>query len=364
MENVDDTSNLSRPPFGLGAHNPLSQINDFRVDPQPGPDGVITIPGQPLNTYISPTFGTYQGTQQIPEPDTAPAQPPSTTPARPSSTTPARPPRITTARPPTTTPDIVSTSISPPQMVVTVPMIKQIDWQKIGILAFFKLGLLRLKAIGFLTFLLLILFKLKGLLAALMFKFFLLLNVLIIFKVFLPLLFVVPLLPILASIISPVFITGLLSIPRWIISVILGPANTDSVSGTTINPNILNNAQSEGIFGSSSGTSYSFNPGIRTSSPGSKIIPISGETANIPVGPKLKRVFGHSAMSNSVLSDEDYETDDFNLFSERRHDSLEKFDTIFDLFRMVSDSEKCVKRIACHMAVAEKVGILPSLVNW
>lgn len=357
---------MSRPPFGLGAHNPSSQHNDFRADPQPGPDGVITIPGQPLNTYISPTYGLYHGTQQIPEPrpDTVPTQSPNTTPSRPPIMTPAQPPSTITARPLSVTPESVSTSISPPQIVITIPTIRKFDWQKIGILILFKLGLLRIKAIGFLTFLFLILFKLKGLLAAIMFKFFLLFNLLIIFKVLLPPLFIVPLLPILASIVSPVFITGLLSIPRWIISVILGLTNKDAVSVTTTLPNILNNDHSEGFYGPSSSSSYSFNPGIGINIPGSTI-PISGETANIPISPKLQRFFGQSIMVNKITSDdEDYESDDFNSFSERRYDSLGQFDTIFDLFRMVSDSDKCVKRIACHMAVAEKVGILPSLVNW
>lgn len=56
--------------------------------------------------------------------------------------------------------------------------------------------------------------------------------------------------------------------------------------------------------------------------------------------------------------------EDSPVHDKRRLEMLELFDPALTVFQKVLDSEKCVERIACRMAVVEKAGILPVWINW
>jgi len=56
--------------------------------------------------------------------------------------------------------------------------------------------------------------------------------------------------------------------------------------------------------------------------------------------------------------------EDSPVHDKRRLEMLELFDPALMVFQKVLDSEKCVERIACRMAVVEKAGILPVWINW
>lgn len=180
----------------------------------------------------------------------------------------------------------------------------KIDWQKLGILALFKIGLAKLKAFGFLKILFLLVFKLKLFLIALFFKFLLISKLMKLFKLLLiPLI----LLPIIGSLASPMLLGTLVSIPMRIINFLTEPVFAPAASAATKN---------------------SLDPTIQ---------PITSVTKN-------------DALSTSN--------------SKRHLKTLNLFDPTLNIFRKVLESEKCVERIACRMAVVEKAGILPVWINW
>lgn len=200
----------------------------------------------------------------------------------------------------------------------------KIDWHKIGILALFKIGVAKLKAFGFLKVLFLLVFKLKLFLIAMFFKFLLVLKLMKFFKLLMIPLILLTLLPLMSSLLSPMLVGGLLSVPSRIIDYLTGPVYVPATAATK-----------------NSVTVISADP---TTSPGDT----AAKAGSLP----------SSSSSSPSKSDE------INLSHRRRMDTIDAFDPTMNIFRKVLDSEKCVERIACRMAVVEKAGILPVWINW
>ncbi|XP_060854212.1 uncharacterized protein LOC132932042 [Rhopalosiphum padi] len=191
----------------------------------------------------------------------------------------------------------------------------KIDWHKVGIMALVKIGLAKLKAFGFLKILFLLVFKLKMFLIAMFFKFLLIAKLMKLFKLIMIPLILMTVLPLILSLFSaPMLVGGLLTIPARILDFLTGP-----------------------IFAPAAATAATKVLTEPTSLPGLAIGKIGGST------PSYNK------------------PDDVTISNNRR---LEMFDPALTVFRKVLDSEKCVERIACRMAVVEKAGILPVWINW
>lgn len=305
-----NSDSFSQPSSGLGLHYTASDDYENRYDTSPNRQA-----GETINEYFSPTYGTYYGTQPIPEPD---GLSPIVIPNRPLSTT-SRPMVI---------PQSAITSTVQPSILSNQPvMMSNINWRRIGfILTLVKLWMVKMKAIGFLKALFLLLFKLKFFLVALFFKFILLLKLLLIFKFqVIPLLFL-PLLPIMVSLAYPLFTVGLLSIPGQIINTILGRVNM------AVTP------ASASVSDSSSPSSAVVNS-----------IPGSATITQQPVQ-VLKTI------PDSII-------DPFRLFKGRSFDFAKSFDPTLQYFFQKLNSENCVRRMACEMAFAGKTGKIPIWTN-
>ncbi|XP_025198294.1 uncharacterized protein LOC112596723 [Melanaphis sacchari] len=191
----------------------------------------------------------------------------------------------------------------------------KIDWHKVGMIALFKIGLAKLKAFGFLKILFLIVFKLKMFLIAMFFKFLLIAKLMKLFKLIMIPLILMTLLPLILSLFSaPMLVGGLLTIPSRILDFLTGP-----------------------VF-----------------------VPASA-TAATKVFTESTPITGTAAGKNGVLPPSFSKPDDITVSDHRR---LDMFNPALTVFRRVLDSEKCVERIACRMAVVEKAGVLPVWINW
>lgn len=200
----------------------------------------------------------------------------------------------------------------------------KIDWHKVGILALFKIGLVKLKVFGFLKILFLLLFKLKMFLIVMFFKFLLIAKLTKLFKLIMIPLFILALLPVIAGFFSaPMLVGGLLSIPGRIIEYLTEPVFAP-VAATAA-------------------TAYS-------ATGGSNVLPTITSAKT-----------GGGGGSGSDLSKPG--GGELNVLNKRRLESLRLFDPAKTVLRKLMDSEKCVERIACRMAVAEKTGILPIWIN-
>jgi hypothetical protein len=196
----------------------------------------------------------------------------------------------------------------------------KIDWHKIGILALFKIGLVKLKVFSFLKLLFLLLFKLKLFLIAMFFKFLLIAKLTKLFKLIIIPLIILALLPLIAGFFSaPMLVGGLLSIPGRILEYLTEPVYAP-VEATAA-------------------TAYSA-PG------GSAVLPTVA-SAKIGGSPAPSKPGGG----------------ELNALNRRRLDTLELFNPAMTVLRKLMDSQKCVERIACRMAVAEKIEILPVWIN-
>lgn len=183
----------------------------------------------------------------------------------------------------------------------------KIDWHKIGILALFKIGLAKLKAFGFLKILFLLVFKLKLFLIALFFKFLLISKLMKLFKLLLIPLILLTILPIIGSLFSPMLVGGLIQIPMRILNFLTEPV----------------------------------------------LAPASAATKNSALDSAV-------STSTSVSKNEVSSTPN----TKRHFKRLNLFDPTLNIFRNVLESEKCVERIACRMAVVEKAGVFPVWINW
>lgn len=272
---------LSRPPSGTEELNSSNEYYDNMLDPLTRQ--MTRYPG--LNEYFAPSIGTYYGTQPLILPDgetsvlvssSAPnPQVPTTNPQVPttSSQVPTMNPQVPITNPQLPNINTESSNIPTVQIPTSIPQqhnmmtISNVNWQAVGILlAFIKLGLVKLKALGFIKTLLFFLFKLKLLLIHVFLKSILIFNMLV-FKLFMFPLFLLPSLPIIASLISPTFIIGILSIPQKIAHIVQGyfaaftPAATNAIETSSSSSSMaspLNSGKTTIIPGSTTKTSSLF----------------------------------------------------------------------------------------------------------
>lgn len=241
-----------------------------------------------------------------------------------------------------------------------------IDWHKIGMLALIKLGIVKLKTIGFFNTLLLLVFKFKLYMIAVFFKFLLIMKLLKFFKILLVPLFLVRLLP---------TIFQLLSSSMQLVDTMRRPTGS-SASSTT------QTGQTDGLLTNRPGLPNVLRPGGSIGTSGTEIISGGGGaagSAGLSGGGSFSSMSGGSSggtlLPGTIAGGNrfpggtglaSFKLDDSDLFSGRPTDSLleSRHDPALDIFQQVLDSEKCVERIACRIAAAEKTGIMPFWINW
>lgn len=207
-----------------------------------------------------------------------------------------------------------------------------VDWKLIGTVALVKLGLAKLKVFALLNALLVLVFKLKTFAISAVFKFALLLKLLKFFKALSVSLLLAPLLALLSS---PLVLSALSAIPSRLLQTLLASGNSSApaVPGLPSLPSVL--------------------------SPGQMMIgPTQGLLSGGAPGPG--RPIGLGGPPAVAKSDEPSDS------RRGRPDEWppESFYPTLEVFRKLLDSEMCVERIACRMAVAEKSGAMPSWINW
>jgi len=249
------------------------------------------------------------------------------------------------------------------------PKENKIDWNTIGILAFIKLGLVKLQAIGFLKTLFLIMFKFKLYMTAVLFKFLLLMKLMKLFKIILLPLLILLLIPTLIQLFSLRSSNNNLSGTQTCNVLAGGSAGTTQPIGTT-------------GTGQTSGTTGILRP-ITTTGTGQ----IGGTTGTVPTGgangvllPSVSTTTGTGrpvigGTTRVIQPDEltgigqtkrlsSYKFDDLNVIRKQHNDSSMLFDPTWEIFQKILDSEKCIERIACQISVAEKAGVMPFWINW
>lgn len=226
----ESISDLSKPTFKIEVLSPPSKFPDNTLESS---DKQNKFPG--YNHYRIPGVIDYYGTgpivfnglqselvlddQPAPQPAVQPAPQPPAQPSSPPSVIPEEPIIIIPELP-----NILNEQIPIPSSQLQMTVMNKINWQKVGILlALIKLVLFKLKLVGFIKILLFFLLRLKLLLILVFFKFISIFNILLFYKLFVLPLLLLPLLPIILSLISPTFMVGLLSIPKNMINMVLGP---------------------------------------------------------------------------------------------------------------------------------------------
>jgi len=218
------------------------------------------------------------------------------------------------------------------------PITYEVLWRRIGLMALIKLGLVKLKVIGFIKFLYLLLFKLKFVLIVLFLKFFSILKFIKFSS--LPLF----LLPIAAII----FLMTMITFPAY--SSLMLDMNNPSIISTPNTP-IPNN---EKVINAPDGT-IQFTEEI-ISTPGETILVPSSQTQTIVVPSGQTQVIPGLNIPSDVIQG----SNNIGL----RYEPFEVMDPTLDLFQKELNSEKCVERIACKIAANGKTGIIPLWINW
>lgn len=232
----------------------------------------------------------------------------------------------------------------------------QLNFDNIGILAFVILGLIKLKTIGFLQFMLLLAFKFKLFMLAIFFKLSLFLKFIKFFKTLILPLFLTLLLPTLTSLFQRM--GNMQSSTQF-----MSPGNLfSSILGN--DGNSLMNGIPSGTNGSGGSITRPIQiPGIL----GSRVSSSSSDTSlfnsnNIDeVETKTTNYSPYEIQSFHDISDKIEEPTFLNRpYSEL----LTSFDPSLNIIRMIFDSENCMERIACRMAAAEKISRIPLWINW
>jgi len=246
----------------------------------------------------------------------------------------------------------------------------KIDWPTIGILAFIKLGLAKLQAIGFLQILFLIVFKLKLYMTAIFLKFLLIIKLIKLSKtLILPLLFL-QLLPTLMQLLSMRQSNNMMNSPGTTQQNQLGgliPSQSSNIlpSGTTgtilpggtTGTGQISGTTGTGQIGGTTGTGQT--GGITVTGP------TGGATGAIRPGGATGAIRpGGITGSGQTKRLSSFKFDDLNLISKQQNESSILFDPTWEIFQKILDSEKCIERIACQISVAEKAGIMPFWINW
>jgi len=329
-------------------------VNQLNIDQTPSMDYKLPIKSyQPLtvnhqlpsSNYQLPNMNYYQPANTI-------YQPPGTN---------YEPPKITAPNKPIlVSPQLKIETLTPNTSSV-------FDWRLIGILSLIKLGIVKLKSIAIIKFLLFLVFSLKLLLIAVSFK------LLLLFKFFktmiAPFLFV-PLL--LSSLILPILLSSLFTIPGRIIRFLFTPNNSTNQPSNIIpsRPAMIPSIPSNVIPSISNNVLPSI-PG-NTRPPGfiPFVPPPPGSTNQastlIPGNRPGIATFARyldllPSNKNETLSTK---SDTLHLPYGWHSESLEASYPIIDFFWKIIDSEKCVERIACRMAVTEEAGTMRIWINW
>jgi len=238
-----------------------------------------------------------------------------------------------------------------------------------------SLGIFKLTIIGILQFIFLLGFKLKLFTIAIFTKFLLLMKLLKIFKI-ITLQFIL-----LSSLL--VFATMLSGTNNALPSTF-----TQSNLLSMLLPSSFNNLEASSSSGSSGSTSSSssFPVGSSFSSSSSSTIPsnippdlleflLSGSSRessdrlfldkscdfsyilhpDLSLGSTIQNEIEHPHFTSKVQ--------DSKIFIKQMYKSVESFDPTMAIYKKILDSEKCVERRACRLAVAEKAGIIPSWIK-
>lgn len=242
----------------------------------------------------------------------------------------------------------MSSSLQP--TIKEVPIINELLWRRIGIMALIKLGLVKMKVIGFIKILYFFLFKLKFVLIILFLKFFSLLKFIKLSS--LPLLF----LPLTAII----FLMAMKTLPVYT-SLILDINNIPSIFSA---PNTPIPTYDEEVINSPDET-IKFTEEI-VSTPGEITYVPSGQTQTLIVPPDETDTVVIPSGQTQFISGPDIPPDVIDAFNNfgLRYEPLEIMDPTLDLFQKELNSEKCVERIACKIAATGKTGIIPLWINW
>jgi len=305
----------------------------------------------PSSNYQLPNMNYYQPTDMI-------YQPPSTSYNTPSTN--YGPPKITAPQKPI---------LESPQQKIETPIPNTssvVDWKLIGILSMIKLGIVKLKSIAIIKFLLFLVFSLKLLLITVSFK------LLLLFKFFkatiAPFLFI-PLL--LTSMIFPIVLSSLFTIPGRIIRFLFTPNNSKN-QPSNMTPammasspsNMLPNIASMMPTPSTQGTTR---PGFVPFVPRPGALNPSASGATIPANRPP-----NAAGTTTIARHLDHFPSNKNETPSTKSDTLhlpygwylKASYPIMDVFWNIIDSEKCVERIACRMAVTEEADIISIWINW
>lgn len=316
----------------------------------------------PSSNYQLPNMNYYQPTDMI-------YQPPSTSYNTPSTN--YGPPKITAPQKPI---------LESPQQKIETPIPNTssvVDWKMIGILSLIKLGIVKLKSIAIIKFLLFLVFSLKLLLITVSFK------LLLLFKFFkatiAPFLFI-PLL--LTSLIFPMILSSLFTIPGRIIRYLFTPNNSNNQPNnmntammasnpSNMLPNIASMMPTPNTQGATRpgfvpfvprpGASGAAMPANRPPNAAGAAIP-ANQPANAAGATTISRHLDHFPSNKNETPST--KSDTLHLPYGWRSEYLKTSYSIMDVFWKIIDSEKCVERIACRMAVTEEAGIMSSWINW
>lgn len=204
----------------------------------------------------------------------------------------------------------------------TMPM-NNINWRHIGIIALLKFTLVKLKALGFMNFLFLLLFKLKLLLIVLHFKFFILLKLIKFFKFLLLPLFFLPLLFIIPLLISPAIVMNT-------------PNNlNDNISNF---PNSLEDSHEETVLVPGETVLV---PGETVLVPGETVV-VPGETVVVPG----ETVLVPDETTSQVIDPNIPPTiqNAFNVLGELRYNTLKSLDRDLAFFQKILKTENFIPK--------------------
>lgn len=226
---------------------------------------------------------------------------------------------------------VLSNPSKPPKPDTEVKNDFKMNWQKFGILALIKLGLAKLQAIGFFKTAFLLLVKFKLYMVAVFVKFILLLKLIKSFNtLMLPFLFF-KFLPTLINLYYNTMgqmnrLPDMQQIRNQLDRFGQLPSNQEVVQ------------RPGGIY---------YRP--QTRPPSSVVNRVPGQTVNGINTP------GGTLLPSLRLDD---------LLNGQPNPALEFYDPTFGVYQRVLESEKCVERIACRIAAAERTGMMPIWINW
>lgn len=257
---------------------------------------------------------------------------------------------------------------SPQQKIETpIPNTSSVvDWKLIFILSLIKLGIVKLKSIVIIKILLFLVFSLKLLLITLFFKFLLLFKF---FKAMILPFMSVPLL--LTSLIFPILFSSLFSIPGRIIRFLFTPNNLSQPSNMIPSLPAMMPSIPSNTLPSRPGTMTPNIPG--TGRPGSFVpfVPRPGSSerpaginapTNQPSTSTFARYLGYLQQNKNGTPST--KSDTLHLPYGWHFKSLKASYPVMDLFWKIIDTDKCMERIACQMAVTEEAGTIPTWINW